>query len=359
MEQNRTTKIIALLMLLAGALLLVQTCTSSDPIDLQNPSNNVSPQRLGQRAIRDFQNIKPMAIPEFQNKTLTAANLDIEALKRAQKKYELSLKKKEDASKKKKVTKKKKLKAPVAKRNNNGRYLSNEPEAPTVAANDAFTGGAATPARATETPESTNPNPDQQGYEYWRNLVFSNPSQQTSEQLLAAYLQDRIPADWFYRINDEMIGSSNGFLQESAINLLAMTPSSESFNRLSLVIEERNTQPNLKLLARESMNDVYKNINYLGALASALQNSNTGIAYHAARMIHLSAQTNLNAANSDLFIKAITSAKQNTTAYTQLLPTLDQIRQTTTNERLREFATNAYQFISQYLNQTLTAGLDN
>lgn len=360
MRESKVPKLLGILLLVAGIALLLQTCTSSDPSDLMNPSNSVSPQRIGSDWNRKLETIKAAPNVEFQGKDVKKTNLasDLEALAKAQKKYEASLKKKEEDKKKKakKVAKKKpSAKKTIVQRNNTRRNISGNSEETPLSPVSAFSGSAAA-RRIQEEASQPSPTPPQQGYEFWRNLVFSNPSQQTSEQLLAAYLQGQISAEWFYAITDEMVNSTNSILQESAINLIAMSPSSESFQRLSL-LTDRNVAPHLKVLARESMNDVYKNFAYIQVIAAAVQNTNTTIAYHGARMIRLSAETNLNATTASTFIKVISKANAN--AYTQLLPILTRIIENTQNERLREFAQSAFEYISQFnSNDQLTADLN-
>ncbi len=350
MRQERNNKIIAGLLLIAGALLLFKTCTSSDPVDLNQPSNNVKPQHLGSKALRQLENIQTTGNLNFTGKKIakTTMDADLIALAKVQKKYEASLKKKEDekkkATKKKKVAKKKtKKKKEVVKEQKKKKPVAQNETDKQNSNDDDFSAGGGRPANLNQNDNTTNDIEIANGYEYWRNLVFSNPSTESIEMLLAAYLQQQIPADWFYRITDDMISSTNGILQESAINLLAMTPSQESFNRLSKVISGRNSQPNLKLLARSSMNDVYKNIAYIGILSNGVRSSDTDVSYNAARLIQISAENNLASNGRGI-------ANSNTATFTQILTILNQVLQATVDDRLRHFAQEAYNYISQHIN---------
>ncbi|MCB0348329.1 MAG: hypothetical protein KDD37_05810, partial [Bdellovibrionales bacterium] len=250
------------------------------------------------------------------------------------------------AAKKKVAKKTKKTKKKVATKPNYKRQADNDTESPRDAVEENFglMGGRLAPQNTADTTTNQNEDPSQ-GFGYWRNLVFSNPSQESSEMLLAAYLQQKIPSDWFYRITDEMLVSRNGILQESSINLLAMTPSNESFHRLSKIVSGRNSQPNLKLLARSSMNDVYKNISYIGILSNSVQNSDLDIAYNAARLIHISAENNL-ASNA----RGI--ANSNTNTFTEVLSILNRVLENATDERLIHFAQLARTYITQHLNSS-------
>jgi hypothetical protein len=341
MEQMSKNKWIAAALIVIGVLLVLRSCTSSDPVDLENPSNNVKPKRLSQL----WNQVQTTSDVNFTTtRTFTPPNTikDLETLAKVQKRYEEGLKRRELAQKQPKkkkkdlVAKNKKKKKNVAKRRSTEKSFAKNNQKRSNYLGE-YLGGGAIAARPNQNPNEQNNNQEQneQDLNYWRNLVFSNPSRETTEMLLAAYLQNKIPPAWFYAIVDEMLASTNGILQESSINLLAMTPSSMSFRRLAMATD-RNSPTNIKLLARDSMNDVYKDINYLGILIGEVQYSDTLVAYHAARLIRISAEAAV-ASNTSLGV------------YSPLVAILSQILQNTDDERLRHFAASAYDYITQNL----------
>jgi hypothetical protein len=194
---------------------------------------------------------------------------------------------------------------------------------------------------------------DQETYNYWSNLLLSEPSLKHLSHFISEFQTGKVSEDVYFQIAQEMLNDPRQQISEQGLTAANASTSTKSFLLVTNFMEQVSGDHPVRVKANVELRDIYKNLSNLSAISGVLKQSSSNFALSLATQIlvnmaqeSLQTPENNNPDNGQVQSASYIASLEK---FKSLLPLLEQLANNSADQITAELAQQAATEIQKYI----------